>query len=79
MMQSTLKAVIVDDEVSGIEVLEYTLKKHCPEIEIVQSFSSSVEAFEKIPALEPDVLFVDVEMPQINGFKQVNMLLRNIK
>jgi two-component system LytT family response regulator len=74
MMHSTLKAVIVDDEVSGIEVLEYTLKKHCPEIEILQSFSSSVEAFEKIPALEPDVLFVDVEMPQLNGFELVEKL-----
>jgi two-component system LytT family response regulator len=74
MMQTNLKAVIVDDELSGIEVLEYTLKKHCPEIEIVQSFSSSMEALAKIPTIMPDVLFIDVEMPQLNGFELVEKL-----
>ena len=74
MMQTNLKAVIVDDELSGIEVLEYALKKHCPEIEIIHTFSSSTEALEKIPSLMPDVLFVDVEMPQLNGFELVEKL-----
>ena len=73
-MQSTFKAVIVDDELSGIEVLEYALKRHCPEIEIMQTFSSSVDALEKIPNIAPDVLFVDVEMPQLNGFELVEQL-----
>jgi two-component system LytT family response regulator len=73
-MQSTFKAVIVDDELSGIEVLEYALKRHCPEIEIMQTFSSSVEALDKIPNIAPDVLFVDVEMPQLNGFELVEQL-----
>jgi two-component system LytT family response regulator len=59
---------------SGIEVLEYALKRHCPEIEIVQTFSSSVEALDKIPNIAPDVLFVDVEMPQLNGFELVEQL-----
>jgi two-component system LytT family response regulator len=73
-MQSTFKAVIVDDELSGIEVLEYALKRHCPEIEIIQTFSSSVDALDKIPSIAPDVLFVDVEMPQLNGFELVEQL-----
>jgi two-component system LytT family response regulator len=77
MMQPKLKAVIVDDELSGIEVLEYALKRHCPEIEILQSFSSSTEALEKIPLLMPDVLFMDVEMPQLNGFELVEKLAAN--
>lgn len=73
-MQSKLKAIIVDDELSGIEVLEYALKKHCPEIDVVHSFSSSPEALDSIPAIMPDVLFVDVEMPQLNGFELVEKL-----
>ncbi len=73
-MQSKLKAVIVDDELSGIEVLEYALKKHCPEIDVVHSFSSSTEAMNSIPDIMPDVLFVDVEMPQLNGFELVEKL-----
>jgi two-component system LytT family response regulator len=74
MIHKPLKAVIVDDELSGIEVLEYSLKKHCPEIEIVQTFSSSTEALDRIPAIMPDVLFVDIEMPQLNGFELVEQL-----
>jgi two-component system LytT family response regulator len=74
MMQRNLKAIIVDDEVSGIEVLEYALNKHCPEIEILQSYTSSTDALENIPKLMPDVLFMDVEMPQLNGFELVEKL-----
>jgi two-component system LytT family response regulator len=74
MNQSPLRAVIVDDENSGIEVLEYTLRRHCKDVEIIRSFTSSLEAAEAIPLLQPDVLFVDVEMPQMNGFELVEKL-----
>ena len=74
MSQSPIRAVIVDDETSGIEVLEYTLKRHCKDVEVIRSFTSSLEAAEAIPHLRPDVLFVDVEMPQLNGFELVEKL-----
>lgn len=73
-MQNSLKAVIVDDELSGIEVLEYAIKRHCPEVVVVKTFSSAVEALQQIPELMPDVMFVDVEMPQLNGFELVENL-----
>jgi two-component system LytT family response regulator len=73
-MQAKIKAVIVDDESAGIEVLEYALKRHCPDIDLIQSFTSSTEALAKVPELMPDVLFVDVEMPQLNGFELVEKL-----
>ena len=74
MSQSPIRAVIVDDETSGIEVLEYTLKRHCKDVEVIRSFTSSLEAAEAIPHLRSDVLFVDVEMPQLNGFELVEKL-----
>ena len=74
MSQSPIRAVIVDDENSGIEVLEYTLKRHCKDVEVIRSFTSSLEAAEAIPHIQPDVLFVDVEMPQMNGFELVEKL-----
>jgi len=74
MSLSPIRAVIVDDETSGIEVLEYTLKRHCKDVEVIRSFTSSLEAAEAIPNLHPDVLFVDVEMPQLNGFELVEKL-----
>ena len=74
MSHSPIRAVIVDDETSGIEVLEYTLQRHCKDVEVIKSFTSSLEAAEAIPLLQPDVLFVDVEMPQMNGFELVEKL-----
>ena len=74
MSHSPIRAVIVDDETSGIEVLEYTLLRHCKDVEVIKSFTSSLEAAEAIPLLQPDVLFVDVEMPQMNGFELVEKL-----
>jgi two-component system LytT family response regulator len=73
-MQAKLKAIVVDDESAGIEVLDYALKKYCPDVELIASFTSSMEALDKIPGLSPDVLFVDVEMPQLNGFELVEKL-----
>lgn len=74
MSHSPIRAVIVDDETSGIEVLEYTLQRYCKDVEVIKSFTSSLEAAEAIPLLQPDVLFVDVEMPQMNGFELVEKL-----
>jgi two-component system LytT family response regulator len=73
-MKDKLHAVIVDDEVKGIEFLQYTLEKQCPEVQVVKTFTAPLEALEEIPALKPDILFVDVEMPRMNGFELVERL-----
>ena len=73
-MKDKLHAVIVDDEVKGIEFLQYTLEKQCPEVQVVKTFTAPLEALEEIPALKPDILFVDVEMPRMNGFELVEKL-----
>jgi two-component system LytT family response regulator len=72
--QAKIKAVIVDDEANGIDFLQYTIQKHCPEIHVVETFSLPLEALEKIPFIDPDILFVDVEMPRLNGFELVEKL-----
>jgi two-component system LytT family response regulator len=69
-----LQAVIVDDEAKGIEFLRYTLEKYCPEVAVIKTFTAPLEALEEIPELRPDVLFVDVEMPRMNGFELVERL-----
>lgn len=69
--KSRLKAVIVDDELNGIEFLQYSLERNCPEVEVCGTFSLPLEALERVPELKPDILFVDVEMPRMNGFELV--------
>jgi two-component system LytT family response regulator len=63
-----LRAIILDDEQAGIEILRYDLEVHCPEVEIQASFSDPTEAFNYMVASSCDVLFLDISMPSINGF-----------
>ena len=64
-----LKAVIVDDEPDSVSLLMIQLIKHCPHVEVIGSFTSSVKAAQEIELLDPDLLFLDVEMPVMNGFE----------
>ncbi|WP_028978357.1 LytR/AlgR family response regulator transcription factor [Sporocytophaga myxococcoides] len=70
-----LKAVIVDDEVSGRETLSHYIQKYCQDVEIVGFADSVKSGLEVIEKCRPDILFLDVEMPYGNAFdllEQVN-------
>lgn len=64
-----LKAVIVDDEPDSVDLLQMQLAKYCPQVEVAGAYTSSVKAVEVIEVLNPDLLFLDVEMPVLNGFE----------
>jgi two-component system LytT family response regulator len=70
-----IKAVIIDDEENCIEVLAYLLKKNCPDIEIIKTFTSPQDAAKQIPAIPVQLIFLDIDMPGMNGFT----LLEKIK
>jgi two-component system LytT family response regulator len=69
-----IKAVIVDDEPNGIDFLKYSVEKHCPEVTIAATFNLPLEALDQMAFIKPDILFVDVEMPRLNGFELVEKL-----
>lgn len=76
-MESTkqkITAVIVDDELQGIRSLKNIIEQHCPELEIVHTFQSSMEALKEIPKLSVDLLFFDIRMPQLNGLELHELL-----
>jgi two-component system, LytTR family, response regulator len=62
-----MKALIVDDEEHCITTLKWTLKEYCKEVEVVATASNGNEAITLIKQLKPDLIFLDVEMPVING------------
>lgn len=64
-----IKAVILDDEVRGSKLLHKKLEAYSNEVSIAAVFNSPYQALEQMNGLEPDVLFLDVEMPGLNGFQ----------
>lgn len=71
-MGITLKAILVDDEESARNVLTNLLTRFCPQIEIIQSCTNVLSAVEAIKEHQPDVVFLDIEMPNYAGYELVS-------
>lgn len=69
----TVSTLIVDDEQLAREELAFLLKEF-PEIEIIETASNGLEALEMIEQLEPDLVFLDVQMPGLDGLGVISKL-----
>lgn len=69
-----LKTIIIDDELDSLELLQYKIAEYCPGLEIIGATQSPEEGQNLITTLMPDVVFLDVEMPRMNGFRLLNEL-----
>jgi len=63
-----MRTIIVDDEKLSRSVLKLLLEKHCPAVNIVAVCADGLSALEAIEKYQPDLVFLDVEMPGLNGF-----------
>lgn len=73
----TLKVVLVDDERPAIERLKKLLVSH-PELKVVGEASDGVTALTLIDQRQPDVVFLDIEMPELSGLEVARTLSRTI-
>src|SRR3989338_4013155 len=67
-----LKAILIDDEESARNVLSNLMARFCPEVNILQTCANVTEAIDAINTHQPDVVFLDIEMPNYSGFELVN-------
>lgn len=72
-----IRALLVDDEKSSVEVLKHMINEYCPSIEIVATARSTKIAREKYKELKPDAIFLDINMPGENGFEFMNFIGMN--
>ncbi len=63
-----IKAVIIDDEAEGRNVVSNVLKNYCPEVEILGEADSVASGFNLIKKTSPNLVFLDVQMPDGTGF-----------
>lgn len=69
-----IRAVIVDDEPKAIQSLSWELTQFSDEIEVVNTFTSPEEAIEYLNHQTPDCLFLDIQMPTMDGFQFLEKL-----
>jgi two-component system, LytTR family, response regulator len=66
-----IKAIIIDDELHCRETLSLLLKEFCSDVQIVGNFRSGRDGLEAIEKYKPDLIFLDIEMPAMNGFEML--------
>ncbi len=69
-----LKAVVIDDENHCVEIIAIILKTHCPNVTVIATANNGVQGLKAILQHEPDIVFLDIEMPKMNGFQMLEML-----
>ena len=71
-----IRCILVDDETNALEMMEWLLKTYCPEVQIMAMCHSGEEGIEAIREHHPDVVFLDIEMPRMNGFDMLEQFDR---
>jgi two-component system, LytTR family, response regulator len=69
-----LKAILIDDEENSISSLKEKLLTHCPQVKIIACCDNAAKGIEAIDSLQPDIVFLDIEMPVMNGFLMLQLL-----
>ena len=71
--KAKIRAVIVDDEELARQILREFLSSH-PEIELVAECANGFEAVKAVAELKPDLVFLDIQMPKLDGFEVLELI-----
>lgn len=69
-----IHTVIIDDEVNGVRTLELMLEQFAPEVKVVATSTSAREGVEIINNYRPELVFLDINMPELNGFDLLDLI-----
>ena len=66
-----LTAIIIDDEENGRIALKQKLKDYCPTVKVIAEAENGLEGMEMIQQFQPQLVFLDIEMPGMDGFEML--------
>lgn len=69
-----ITAIIIDDEAKGRLALRQKLKSYCGNVHIVAEAVDGIDALSAIDKHQPQLIFLDIEMPKMNGFEMLNTI-----
>lgn len=69
-----ITAIVIDDEKNSREALIKKLQMNCPDVQLLSECCNGQEGIDAINTLKPQVVFLDIEMPQMNGFAMLQRL-----
>jgi len=72
--EESFKAIIVDDEHAALTTLEKKIQLYAPSIKVVALANSAKEGLQAIQLHKPNLVFLDIEMPWMNGFEMLECL-----
>ncbi|PBQ34152.1 hypothetical protein CNR22_21055 [Sphingobacteriaceae bacterium] len=73
-MSEQLRAVIIDDEFDGVKALTLIIQKFIKEVEVISSSTNALEGINFINNYQPDIVFLDINMPVLDGFQVLENL-----
>jgi len=73
-----IKLLIADDEKIERDALRYIVQKGCASIDEIEEAVNGREAFEKSLRFHPDIIFLDIKMPGLNGIESARQIRKSI-
>ena len=69
-----IKAILIDDEVHCLDTLSMLITDFCPEVQVMEQCRSAKQGLEAVAKHQPAMIFLDIEMPIMNGFEFLEQL-----
>lgn len=73
-MTKKIKTLIVEDEIKSMQILRSLIDQYCPEVEIIGDVDTVDKAINLIPKLKPELVFLDIALPDGDGFEILDSL-----
>ncbi|MED5018718.1 response regulator [Paenibacillus chibensis] len=73
-----MRALLVDDERLALELLQQLLENRIGGVTVIGSFTNPMQALESVRELQPDIIFLDIHMPGIDGLKLGDLMQESL-